>query len=175
MKHIRLFGIGEWLEDMYSNTLRLFQSFIARREKAYICADIVNVFLTFLRNGVAYFYLIGLVLNDGLSASRFLLYFAAVGGFASWVNGIFSSFTALNKDSLEITIMREFLEYPEPFAFDDGDPIEPDVEKPYKIELRNVSFRYPGAEYGAVDKRRKFHAKFTSLWYNKKNGRGVKI
>lgn len=149
-KDIRLFGIGKWLEDMYSNTLQLFQSFIARRERAYICADIVNVVLTFIRNGVAYFYLIGLVLNDGLSAPQFLLYFAAVGGFASWVNGIFSSFTALYRDSLEITIMREFLEYPEPFAFDDGEPLEPDVEKPYKIELKNVSFRYPGAEYDAL-------------------------
>ena len=24
--------------------------------------------------------------------------------------------------------------------------------------------------FGAVDKRRNFHAKFTTLWYNKKNG-----
>ena len=28
---------------------------------------------------------------------------------------------------------------------------------------------------GAVDKHSNFHAKFTSIWYNKKNGRGVKI
>ena len=28
---------------------------------------------------------------------------------------------------------------------------------------------------GAVDKHPNFHAKFTSIWYNKKNGRGVKI
>ena len=29
--------------------------------------------------------------------------------------------------------------------------------------------------FGAVDKHPNFHAKFTTLWYNKKNGRGVKI
>jgi len=146
VKDIRMFGIGNWLEDMYNNTMLLFQSFIARRERAYICADIVNVVLSFARNGVAYIYLIGLVLNDGLSAPQFLLYFTAVGGFATWVNGIFSSFTGLYRDSLEISTMRELLEYPEPFAFEDGEPLEPDLGKTYQIELRNVSFRYPGAE-----------------------------
>ena len=28
---------------------------------------------------------------------------------------------------------------------------------------------------GAVDKHPNFHSKFTSIWYNKKNGRGVKL
>ena len=150
VKDISMFGIGNWLEDMYKNTLRLFQSFIARRERAYICGDIINVVLTFARNGVAYIYLIGLVLNDGLSAPQFLLYFAAIGGFAVWVNGIFTSVTGLRRASFEIDTLLELLEYPETFAFEDGEPLEPDTGKAYKIELRNVSFRYPGAEHDTL-------------------------
>ena len=145
-KDIRIFGMRGWLSDMYDKTLRLYQAFIARGEKVYIWANIVDIILSFARNGVAYFYLIGLVLANGLSASQFLLYFSAVGGFTAWVSGIFSGFATLHTQSLDLSAVREFLEYPEPFKFEDGEPIEPDMKKPYQIELKNVSFRYPGAD-----------------------------
>jgi ATP-binding cassette subfamily B protein len=145
-KDIRIFGMRGWLTDMYDKTLRLYQAFTARGEKVYIRANVVDIILSFVRNGVAYIYLIGLILSDGLSAPQFLLYFSAVGGFTAWVSGIFSGFATLHTQSLDLSAVREFLEYPEPFKFEDGEPIEPDMKKPYQIELKNVSFRYPGAD-----------------------------
>jgi ATP-binding cassette subfamily B protein len=145
-KDIRIFGMRGWLTDMYESSLRLYQAFIARGERVYIWANIVDIILSFARNGVAYFYLINLVLSDGLSASQFLLYFTAVGGFTGWVSGILSEFATLHRQSLDLSAVREFLEYDEPFKFEDGETIEPDMSKGYQIELRNVSFRYPGAE-----------------------------
>lgn len=145
-KDIRLFNMGSWLEDIYSSTLKLYQSFIAREQRVYIWGNVIDVILSFVRNGVAYIYLIGLVLNDGLSAPKFLLLFTAVGGITMWVSGILSCVTELHKDSLEISTLREFLEYPEPFTFEDGELLEPDPHKTYQIELRNVSFRYLGAK-----------------------------
>ena len=44
-----------------------------------------------------------------------------------------------------------------------------------QIGLNLVKQLCPGCLHGAVDKHPNFHAKFTSIWYNKKNGRGVKI
>lgn len=146
VKEIRIFGIGNWLEDVYKSNLRLFKSFIARRERIYIWGNIINVILTFARNGVVYIYLIGLVINNGLSAPEFLLCFSAVSGFATWVNIILKNITTLFGQSLEITTVREFLEYPELFTFEEGIPLEPNVNESYQIELRNVSFRYPMAE-----------------------------
>ena len=145
-KDIRLFNMGSWLEDIYSSTLRLYQSFIAREQKVYIMGNLADVILSFARNGIAYIYLIGLVLNNGLSASKFLLLYTAVGGITIWVSGILTVVTELYKESLEISTLREFLEYPEPFAFENGKAIEPDRNGKYEIELKNVSFRYPGAE-----------------------------
>ncbi len=146
VKDIRMFGMNNWLEDVYRSNMHLLRSFISRREKVYIWGDIINAVLTFARNGIANIYLIGLVRNGGISASRFLLCFTAVGGFAVWVNGILSGFIDLYGHSLEITTMREFLEYPETFIFEGGIPLEPDVNKSYQIKLKNVSFRYPKAE-----------------------------
>ena len=145
-KDIRLFGMRDWLIDMYSSTLGLYQSFVARRERVYIWANVVDFILGFVRNGVAYLYLIGLVLNGNLTASQFLLYFMAIGGFTTWVSGILDGFTTLHQQSLELSTIREFLEYPETFAFEDGEALVPDNSKAYKLELRNVTFRHHGAE-----------------------------
>ena len=144
-KDIRIFGLRPWLRDVFDSTMRLYSDFIARREKVYLWADVVDVLLSFLRNGIAYVYLISMALDQGLPASQFLLYFTAIGGFTTWITGILAGFSTLNTQSLDLSTVREFLEVPEPFRFEDGKPLK--AEKiPYEIELRNVRFRYPGAE-----------------------------
>ena len=141
-KDIRLFGLRPWLQDIYDSTMQLYNDFLARRERVYLWADVVDIVLTLLRNGIAYFYLIALTLNTGLPASQFLLYFTAVSGFTSWVTGILSGFSTLHTQSIDLSMIREFLETPEPFRFEDGKPLKPE-KIPYEIQLKNVCFRYP--------------------------------
>ena len=146
LKDIRIFGMQGWLRDVYAATLRMYRHFQFRQQRVYFLSDLADVALTFLRNGAAYAYLLFLTLQNGLSASEFLLYFTAVGGFTTWVTGILSSFAELHRFSLDLNSIRAYTEAPEPFRFEDGEPLEPDPAKPYTIELQNVSFRYPGAE-----------------------------
>ena len=47
-----------------------------------------DLILTFLRNAIAYAYLINLVIRGGLGVAEFLLYFTAASGFTEWVSGI---------------------------------------------------------------------------------------
>lgn len=145
-KDIRIFGLRQWLDDVWFSTLNLYRAFVARREKIYIWTNIVDLLLALLRNGIAYAYLLYLTLTKGMSAAEFLLYFSAASGFTQWVTGILDQFSALHKESLEISTVREFLEWPEPFKFEDGEPLTPERGKGYEIRLENVSFRYPEAE-----------------------------
>ena len=144
-KDIRIFGLRSWLTDVYSDALSTLFALKKRAEGVNIWASILGLVLTFLRNGIAYAYLINLVLTNGLSVSEFLLYFSAVGGFAGWVNGILGNFNALHRQSLDISSVREFLGYKEPFKFEDGEPLDFEADGEYEIRLENVSFRYPGA------------------------------
>mgnify|MGYP001624037558 FL=1 len=144
-KDIRIFGLRPWLQDVFDSAMRLYSDFIARREKVYLWADVVDVLLSFLRNGIAYVYLIAMALNQGLPASQFLLYFTAIGGFTTWITGILAGFSTLNLQSMDLSTIREFLEIPELFLFEDGKHLKAE-NIPYEIELRNVRFRYPGAE-----------------------------
>lgn len=139
-KDIRMFGIRPWLEELYAKTMRLYRGFIRRRESTYLWANLLDIALTFLRSGIAYWYLISLTLGRGLPASEFLLYFSAVSGFTAWITGILEHLTTLHQQSLELSSIREFLEYPEPFSMEGGKSLP---RGPYEITLEHVSFRYP--------------------------------
>lgn len=145
-KDIRIFGLRSWLDDLYAKSMAAYTAFKRKEQGVYIWASVTDLVLTFLRNAIAYAYLIGLVIGNGLSVSEFLLFFGAVGGFTAWVSGILSGFNTLHKQSLDISSVRECLEFPEPFKFEDGKPIKAKENKLYEIRLENVSYRYPGAD-----------------------------
>ena len=145
-KDIRIFGMQPWLSDIYNSALSLYENFCKRREKKYLLANLLDVTLTFLRNGFAYFYLIEMALKQQLSASSFLLYFTAVTGITNWVTTILEQAIKLHRQSLNTNEYRELLEYPEPFLFENGKPLEKDLSKDYTITLENISYRYPDAK-----------------------------
>lgn len=145
-KDVRIFGMFPWMQDVYESARSLFEGFVARREMVYIRADILDVVLSFARNGIAYLYLISRTLEQGLPASEFLLYFSAVGGFTTWVTGILSEMSTLHLQCMELSTIRECLDLPEPFRFEDGEPLKAEPGLTYELRLHNVRFRYPGAQ-----------------------------
>lgn len=149
-KDMRIFGMQDWLREVYDNAMRAYKGYFARREKTLWLVDLANAVLAFLRNGIAYIYLIHMTVEENLLASQFLLYFAAVGGFTKWISGILDKFAKLYEQSLDISMLREYLETPEPFLMEEGEHIAPDSYSSYKLELKNVSFRYPEAEEDTI-------------------------
>lgn len=143
-KDLRIFGLGSWLRELQSKALRTYAAFVNRREKAYLWANVADVLMALLRNGLAYAFLIHQTLEKGLPASEFLLYFTAVSGFTSWVTGILSNFSKLHKESIALSRVQEYLHVDEPFKFAEG--IEPPQADAYALTLEDVSFRYPGTE-----------------------------
>lgn len=145
-KDIRIFGLRHWLREVMNKILRCDEAFHRRAAGIYIWSNIIDLILAFLRNGAAYAYLVVQVVNGNLSVSEFLLYFSAVDGFTVWITGILENMLTLHQQSLDIDIVREFLETPEPFEFENGKSLDPSIKQSYEIKLENVSFRYPGAE-----------------------------
>ena len=149
-KDIRIFGLQDWLNELLDHVHDIYLDFRFQTEKKYFIADVTEAVLTMVRNGVAYVYLIRMTLNEGLSVPEFVLYFTAVSTFTTWVMGILHDITRLYKDSLDICTVREFLEYPEPFRFEEGMAI-PNADS-YELRLENVSFRYPEADDDTICK-----------------------
>ncbi|MCD8217994.1 MAG: ABC transporter ATP-binding protein/permease, partial [Clostridiales bacterium] len=145
-KDIRIFGLKSWLDELWNKTLALYRGFLYRREKIYCLSVLADLILSFLRNGAAYVFLIALTLRNGLPASQFLLYFAAISGFTEWVTGILEQSSALYKECLEISQVMEYLNWPEPFCFSGGVPVPTQSNGDYEICLSHVSYRYPESE-----------------------------
>ncbi len=145
-KDIRIFGMGEWLCGLHEKYMRLYLDFSRRRERRYLAADLTDLILGILRNGIAYFYLLYMVLDGRIGAAAFLLYFAAVGGFTTWIGGIMENIATLHRQGLELESVREFLDYREIFRMEEGMPLKWEPGASYTIELRDVSFRYSGSE-----------------------------
>lgn len=145
-KDIRIFGMGEWLCGLHEKYMRLYLDFSRRRERRYLAADLTDLILGILRNGIAYFYLLYMVLDGRIGAAAFLLYFAAVGGFTTWIGGIMENIATLHRQGLELESVREFLDYREIFRMEEGMPLNWEPGASYTIELRDVSFRYSGSE-----------------------------
>ena len=148
-KDVRIFGLGDWIRQLCNQSVRMLEAFAVRREKAYIWANVADVVMTLLRNGIAYGYLIWQTLEQGLPASEFLLYFTAVSGFSAWITGILSEFTQLHKESIALSRIQEYLNIPEPFKFEDG--IQPPKADGYELKLEDVTFRYPGSEKNILE------------------------
>ncbi len=145
-KDVRLFGMSPWLKEIYSSTMKLWEDYSKREQKAYLLSDLVELVMAVARNGLAYWYLITMALRENLPAPQFLLYFTAISGFTAWITGILKGFSTLHRQSLDLSMMREFLELPDMFCFEDGEPLPLRADCRYTFELKNVTFRYPGAE-----------------------------
>lgn len=144
-KDIRIFNIKPWLCEIADNALKAAVAIQRKGENIYIWGHILETFLALMRNGIAYFYLIGMIFYDKLTISEFLLYFSLVGSFNKWITGILNDAGELHKESLGICKVREVLEYPESFKFEDGKPLLVDRQRMYELKLFDVSYRYPKA------------------------------
>ncbi len=143
-KDIRIFGLQGWLNDLYTSVHDVYLAFRLRAEKIRLLAALTEAGLTMARNGIAYAYLIQMALQENLSAAQFLLYFTAISTFTTWIMGILQESLTLHKQSLDISQVREFLEFPEPFQFEGGMAIPKAAG--YQLTLQNASFRYDGTE-----------------------------
>lgn len=148
-KDIRIFGLQNWLNELLDEIHNLYLDFSLRCERVEVIADVTEAFLTMVRNGIAYVYLIHMVLKNGLSVSEFILYFTAVTTLTEWVMGILREMSQLHKESMDISRIKDYLEYPEPFKFEEGDAIP--ASDSYELELQNVSFAYPDMEKNIIE------------------------
>ena len=146
-KDLRIFGMAGWAKDLWEKHLRLFRSLVRQDQRHMLWGNLMDVALGLLRNGLAYFVLISMVLRGEITPAEFLLYFSAVSGFTAWVAGILEQCATLRRQSLDISKVREFLDWQEPFRFSGGTPIP---GAPYTFCLEDVSYRYPEAESDTI-------------------------
>ncbi len=146
-KEIRLFGVVDWANDLWKKSMRMMANQDFQKQKRLFLGNLLDIILTFLKNAIAYYVLIAMTISGKITLSDFLLYSAAVTGYSEWVGGILKQLLQLHKQSIDLSILREFLEWEEPFRFEGGKKLP---EAPYVFELKDVSYRYPEADKDTI-------------------------
>ena len=142
-KDIRIFGMQNWLEDIYSKVIYAYEAFHEKKQRYLLVGNFVDVIMAMLRNGIAYYILIRMAIQGTISIPAFLLYFAAFSGLTTWVSGVMNDVLTLHRQCLDLSILRECLEYPESFQIYGGDAVNFE-NTAYELTMDHVSFRYPG-------------------------------
>ena len=106
-------------------------------------AKILAALLAFIQNSVAYAVLIGLLLAGKMTAGDFVFYFGIVGTIASFMQGIVAAVVKLKERGDKIAYYRELFDYHNQYNHGKGCELPAGA---VKIELRDVWYKYDGAE-----------------------------
>lgn len=109
-KDIRLYGMGQWFPRIQEQVLSSYMELSSKIKNRYFGAGAVNGATLFLRDGIAYAFLIGSVASGKITVGDFVLYFGAVTGFSTFVGNIVDSANLLHKSNLQMNDMRAFLD-----------------------------------------------------------------
>lgn len=149
IKELKLFGMSGWIESIFHDVYMISARLSVKREKFFAWRGVVNLITDVFRDGFALYILISAALRGEVSAARFVLLFSAVGNFSAQVGGVFDAINHTREDCLKVNNFMEFINYPEPFKFDEGIPVP--RSDSYEIRLENVSYTYPGADKKTLD------------------------
>ena len=144
-KDIRIYGMAGWLRTVYDDLAAqsvLWQTRLSARQLLTRLADLGVILV---RDGTAYAVLIAMSLRGEITADQFVLYFAAISGFASYVGSILTAWNAMQTASLKVCDFREFMDLPDEDS--GGRALSADaLRHAPEIVFEHVSFRYDGAE-----------------------------
>lgn len=145
-KDMRLYNMVYWFKNMF--TAFQSQKIYFQKKNIYhrYFSNFVDGILIFLRDGITYGFLIYSVIYRSMPIGNFVLYFGAVAGFSKWLSGVVKNLNSLNSISLDVCDLREYLEMEDKMNRSVGTHLPTSYELPCDIELKNLYYKYPGAE-----------------------------
>ena len=148
-KDIRLYNFKGWFLELFRDALKQRTVWLVKENVNWTKLGIFTYIMTFIRDGIAYGYLIFMMLYGNISVADFILYFGVIAGFAALLRQLFDSASDMYQISLSFCDLREFLELKDAKKLDSY--IKLPNDNTYDIEFRNVSFAYPGSDKKVID------------------------
>ena len=140
-KDIRVFGLHNWIRDVYDRTLTTVQAIAYRRAKIYAWFSAADALLTAVRGAMVLAMTLEMMAADSWSLSWWLLWVLCVGGCAQSIGGLLTNGAALRREWPSLTAYRRCLEEPDAFVTDGG--VLPMAGALHTLELRHISVADP--------------------------------
>lgn len=140
-KDIRVYHMQEWLKGLMAKWQGEGNKIRRERSKQEFYTHIMNCVLGFLRDSLAYVYLIARTLQGEIGAGDFVFYFGAVVGFSGWIQQMVRQLSGLRTANVGINDLREYLEIPSE-ELRSGEVEMPDCSDGVEIVFDHVTFFY---------------------------------
>ena len=144
-KDIRVYGMADWLRGMYRELSDRALSWQKKLSARQFLTRLADLGIILLRDGTAYAVLIGMALRGEITVDQFMLHFAAISGFATYVGNIMTAWTAMQTASLVLCDFREYLDLPDGGG-SGKERADTHLTHAPQIVFDHVSFRYDGAQ-----------------------------
>ncbi len=149
-KDIRLYHMEKWLMDAHNacviNRDKWRRQSFGRRALRSV-SD--SVFLV-IRDALAYAMLVGYFLDGNIDAAGFTLTIGIISTFTNWLNEFVTTSDDWRYETLEVDDLRDFLEQKDVLNHGPGPDVS-QVKRPPQVELRDVTFSYPGQERPVIN------------------------
>lgn len=141
-KEIRLYNMPLLLKRLSNSLQREIMGIWKKILSKRCMAEVVNLLIAFVREGLVYLFLIAGVLDGKLSIGDFALYTGIFVSFSSLMTKIIESVSRVRAQSLLISDYRMFMDTPDE---EEGEELSLDTQGGCTIDFENVSFSYPGS------------------------------
>ncbi len=148
-KDIRIYHLTDWFLEKYDAALAEMGRIYGVIHDWYLSRNVSHAFLQFLMDGAAFGLLVYMLAQGEITASEFVFYIGLASGFSTYFEGALRQVMLFSNSSASISYMREFLETEDGWNRGEGvgeETMERLQKGAVKLELRNVSFTYPGSK-----------------------------
>ena len=150
VKEVRMFGLSDILIGSYKE---VFDKYFAGLKKLYIHEGSWHIGLSFLSSAVNFFLYVFIarrVAGGEFEIGDYSLYTGALSSISGGISNLISTTASIYEGTLFIDNMIAFMNERQTVVPLLTDPLKVKHHAPHEIELRNVSFRYPGTERDVI-------------------------
>lgn len=140
-KDIRIYKLLDLFMKKYDEALEHMDGIFGGIHNWYFLRSVSDAVFGFIIDFWAWGYLIYLLVQGQLTAAEFVLYLGLMNGFAAYFETFIRFVLQMMPMSVTISYIRELLEIENQWGGDKGIP---ELTLPVTIELRDVSYTYPG-------------------------------
>ena len=150
VKEVRMFGLSDILIGSYRE---VFDKYFSGLKKLFIHEGSWHIGLSFLSSAVNFFLYVFIarrVAGGELEIGDYSLYTGALSSISGGISNLISTTASIYEGTLFIDNMIAFMNERQTVVPLLAEPLKVKHHAPHEIELRNVSFRYPGTERDVI-------------------------
>lgn len=153
-KDIRIYKMLDYILKKYDENLDNIAGLYGRIHSWYCFRNILDAVFSVLTNSFAYIYLINLWLKNSINAASFVFYIGAITSFSMFLEKFLREMMLSNSLNTSISYFREFLETESDWTKNSAigsENVEKMKSEPLTVELKDVSYIYPGSDKPTID------------------------